>query len=111
MFVSTRPATIEELLPSPTAISWRLPSPPLPPHAPSSLIEGLHAFLNGERVPVSDRFDSNDVAGRLELDFIAGPDAESIRDRLGHRYLELARDLGHDPYFSKDGFLVQERLR
>src|SRR5881409_1043345 len=107
MFVSTRPATVVELLARPSAILRGLPLPAAPPHAPGGLVEEFHAILGRKRAAASDGLDSNDVAGRLPFDLIARPDAESVRDRPGHRHLELARNLGHGPYFSKDGFLVQ----
>lgn len=51
--------------------------------------------------------DADCMAGRLELDLVAGLDAELLGDALGQRDLQFAGDFCHIPYFSKDDFLVK----
>src|SRR5688572_21319017 len=114
MLVSIRRITVVQLL--------TRPAPPgravarcerhllLPRFLPSHvLIEHPQRFLaaDGERRCARAFWHEADaLAGSLELDLVAGLDAVLLGEPLGERQLELAGDLGHGPYFSKDKVLV-----
>jgi hypothetical protein len=72
------------------------------------LIEGPQTRLTIEPRPTgASRHDADALAGGSPFDLAPRTDAELPGESLWHGHLKLARHLGHNPYYSKDTFLVQ----
>jgi hypothetical protein len=72
------------------------------------LIEQTQPHVGGKvRWLRATRQNSQRIAGFLPVDVVSRPNSEPIRQRLGQGHLQFTRDLGHNPYFSKDKFLVK----
>src|SRR5437660_3044133 len=99
MFVSTSAATAIQVfaIPAPRPADGR----PAPTALPAPLALGRFVELPQpvpqveDRRPVVRGLDPDRVPGRRPGDLVAGPDPVPLRDRLGQRHLELARDPGH----------------
>src|SRR5450432_54168 len=99
MFVSTSQATaVVQVFASPPAIR-RLPLPP-PSCVPALLpfgrrVEEPESFSERQGFTPPGNLDPERLTCRAPLDLVAGPDSVLVGERLGKRYLELARDLRH----------------
>ncbi len=72
------------------------------------LIEEPKPVCRVEAAPAPPSGDDSDVgARRLPFDLVTGTNSVALGERLGDGDLELARDLRHDPYSSKDHVLVK----
>lgn len=97
----SRPATVaRDLSVASFLVALLLPS--------RGLIEQLEPrFAAQAATMATGRNDPDRIPRGSPRDLASRMDAELFRDRLGHRDLKLACHLGHNPYSSKDGILVQ----
>src|SRR3990172_3535982 len=110
MLVSTSAATAVEILAPPSALARGSTStlgPLAPPLALLGAVEESKALLDARPERAAARGDhANRIPSGLPVDLVAGLDPVAVCQRPGDRHLELAGDLRHGPYPSKDGFLA-----
>src|SRR5262245_6025913 len=98
MLVSTRAATLVEILARPSSrLGLRGTSPALSPPLPGGrLVEQPEPFVRPQNAAHRAGWNDPDhVARRRPLDLVAGLDVVGARNRLGERHLQLAGDLCH----------------
>src|SRR6266851_2053861 len=122
MLVSTREATVVELLASPATVLARDSVTLVLPQlfrldlvdSPHRRIKQLKSFLGRQLICcfglAAHQLNSNALSRRNPLQFIPRPDAVLIRDNLGHSQLQLAGHLWHNPYCIKDTILTARGL-
>src|ERR1700682_5580997 len=95
MFVSTRAATLVEILPGPDSVLRRFAPPPTSADPAICLVEELQSLFDRQWLALPGGVDPDGIAGCLEFNLVPGSDAVPLGNRLGHGHLELARHLGH----------------
>src|SRR6266540_3531780 len=95
-FVSTREATIVEVLALPSSAGRNRCGPPSTPQPPRGCVEEVETLLYGQRLLAARGLDANHLSSRHELDPIPRTDSMPLCDRLRDRDLKLACYLRHD---------------